>query len=220
MEVLIVEDDADMQRYLHSAVANLQSVQQVHLASSASTALTLLDQYKITLLVCDLGLPDGDGTDIINKAAELNILSLVVSISCDEATVLKAVRSGANGYLLKDNSPPQIQEAIDELLEGGAPITPSVASHLLSRVRTSLDPGPNPSATITPGLLDLSERETEVLKLITRGYKVAEIARLLNLSPHTVGNHNRSIYKKLKVHSRSEAVYVAMQSGLVSKERR
>jgi DNA-binding NarL/FixJ family response regulator len=153
VEVLIVEDDADMQRYLHSAVANLQSVQQVHLASSASTALTLLDQHKITLLVCDLGLPDGDGTDIINKAAELNILSLVVSISCDEATVLKAVRSGANGYLLKDNSPPQIQEAIDELLEGGAPITPSVASHLLAALEPPRTQGRNPATQSHPGYL-------------------------------------------------------------------
>ncbi len=213
MDVLIVEDDCAMQTYLRNSVESLSVVEQVHLASSAKSGLETLQHQTIGLLLCDLGLPDGDGVELIREASARNIPSLVISIKCDEVTVLKAVESGANGYLLKDNNPPQIQAAILELLDGGAPISPSIAAHLLSRVREQSEN----DAAQRPDL-ELSVRETEVLKLIARGYKITEIANILNISHHTVGNHNRSVYKKLKVNSRSQAVFVAMQRGLVSKD--
>ena len=132
MEVLIVEDNLDMQEVLKDSVAELKSVDRVHTAATARAGKQGLMQRKPQLLICDIGLPDGSGVEVISKAAELNILSIVVSVICDEATVLKAVESGANGYLLKDNNPPQIQAAVLEVLDGGAPITPSIATHLLS----------------------------------------------------------------------------------------
>lgn len=202
-----------MQTYLRKSVEGLPAFEQIHVASSARTGLETLQKQPIGLLLCDLGLPDGDGVELIKEAATRDVPSLVISIKCDEATVIKAVESGANGYLLKDNNPPQIQAAIHELLDGGAPISPSIAAHLLSRVREQSE-----NKTTQRPDLDLSVRETEVLKLIARGYKIAEIARILNISHHTVGNHNRSVYKKLKVNSRSQAVFVAMQRGLVSKD--
>lgn len=127
---------------------------------------------------------------------------------------LLRVEAGADGYLLKGSDAAEIGRAIRTVLDGGAPISPAVAGHILARVRgTALAAAPhaNPSApklTLTPG-------ETEVLDALAKGFSYKEVARLRGTSYYTVADHVKAIYRKLAVNSRSEAVFEAVQAGLI-----
>jgi DNA-binding NarL/FixJ family response regulator len=141
------------------------------------------------------------------------VLPLVITIFGDEQHVVGALEAGALGYLLKDGTPEYIGASIVDMLAGGSPISPAIARHLLRRFRGDAPSAAGAAAaeSVTP----LSEREGEVLRLIVKGFTYAEIADLLGVSAHTVTTHVRGIYRKLEVHSRSEAVYEALQLGLV-----
>jgi DNA-binding NarL/FixJ family response regulator len=134
---------------------------------------------------------------------------MVITIFGDEQHVVTAIEAGAMGYLLKDGSAEYIGSSVLEMMAGGSPISPPIARYLLRRFRP---PDAGEDDTAPP---KLSEREHEVLTLIVKGFSYAEIARLIGVSAHTVTTHVRNIYRKLEVHSRGEAVYEALQLGLV-----
>jgi DNA-binding NarL/FixJ family response regulator len=136
---------------------------------------------------------------------------MVVSVFGDEEHVLASIEAGATGYLLKDSLPEEFIDVIEQLRAGGSPISPVIARQLLRRLR--------PVQPLEPDLSDcrrLSARESEILGLIAKGFTFAELARLLEISPHTVTTYVKKIYQKLAVHSRGEAVYEASRRGLIS----
>jgi DNA-binding NarL/FixJ family response regulator len=129
-------------------------------------------------------------------------------VFADVRSVVRAIEEGADGYLLKEADTPQIAAAIRTVLDGGAPISPAVASHILARVRAEQPRRPDHTPTLTA-------RETEVLESLASGRSFKEVALQHAISLHTVGDHVKSIYRKLAVNSRGEAVYKAAQSGLI-----
>lgn len=133
---------------------------------------------------------------------------LLGSVFGDVRNVVQAIEAGADGYLLKGGDLHETERAIRDVVAGGAPISPAVASHILARVRVA------PSATPTTSVA-LTDKETEVLTELARGYSYKEVAIRKGISHHTVADHVKAIYRKLSVNSRSEAVYEAMQSGLI-----
>jgi len=161
----------------------------------------------------DLGLPDVSGIEIIRETArrypETDIM--VVTVFGDEEHVLASIEAGATGYLLKDSLPEEFIDVIKELRAGGSPISPIIARQLLKKLRPASSPGQVP----TSNLSELSARESEVLSFIAKGFSFAEIAKLLEISPHTVTTYVKKIYQKLAVHSRGEAVYEATRMGLI-----
>jgi DNA-binding NarL/FixJ family response regulator len=164
------------------------------------------------LLIIDLGLPDGDGLDVIAAAhrryPDLDIM--VFSVFGDEDRVVRAIRNGASGYLLKDQPGPEIVEAIRELVAGRAPISPGIARHLIH----GLQHAPVPESASEDGP-ELTAREREILTLVAKGFSYKECARLLELSVHTVAAYVKRVYRKLAVGSRGEAVYEARRLGLM-----
>ena len=136
---------------------------------------------------------------------------MVVSVFGDEEHVLASIEAGATGYLLKDSLPEEFIDHIKPLRAGGSPISPIIAHQLLKKLR--------PSGGVTPiqahDHRELSTREAETLSLIAKGFSFAEIAKLLEISPHTVTTYVKKIYQKLAVHSRGEAVYEASRMGLI-----
>lgn len=139
-------------------------------------------------------------------------LVIVVSVFGDEDNVIACVEAGAVGYIHKDSAPQDIGRTIIEVTQGASPISPMVARKLLARLRQPAAAVP-PVISLAPTLL--SPREQEVLDLISRGYSYAEIARLEQVSLHTVQSHIRNLYGKLAVHSRGEAVFEASRMGLL-----
>jgi DNA-binding NarL/FixJ family response regulator len=143
---------------------------------------------------------------------------MVVTVFGDEQHVIASIEAGATGYILKDSLPEQFVGLIAQLRAGGSPISPMIARQLLRRMKPAAAPASSalgkPPGSDTPEQA-LSPRESEVLGLIAKGFNFAEIARLLEVSPHTITAHVKKIYQKLAVHSRGEAVYEATRMGLL-----
>ncbi len=159
------------------------------------------------LALIDLSLPDGSGVTLIeeiNRRAP-GTVCIVVTIFDNDLHLIPALRAGAQGYLLKDQSWQQIAQLLLGITEGRPPLSPAIARRLLAHFR------PQPQQFIAP----LTERETEVLALIAKGMTMAEAARLLGISPNTVAGYVKKIYRKLQVSSRAEAALTAHNLGLV-----
>ncbi|MGF1468540.1 MAG: LuxR C-terminal-related transcriptional regulator [Sandaracinaceae bacterium] len=218
--LLLVEDDVAMRDRLGAAAESVPGLRLVGAVGTVAEGRARLEEAAPDVLVTDLGLPDGSGTELIERAAGAGVLSMVVTVFGDEQNVLRAISAGASSYLLKDGTPEDFAGAIEQLLAGGSPISPSIARHLLRRFRDAeapRAPTPSPEVAAEPALL--TEREREVLALIAKGFTYAEIADLLGLSAHTVTTHVRKIYRRLAVRSRGEAVYEALQRGLLDVDR-
>lgn len=225
-KVLLVEDDEPTLERLVSAVNKHQQLNVGERHTTLKGALDSLVTYRPDVLLTDLGLPDGHGLELIKAVKKLGeeIEIMVISVFGDERNVIAAIEAGATGYLLKDGSADYIGESIIDMLNGSSPISASIARHVLKRFRatstqnattgSSLDPNqkrPKPAADAPK----LTKREMDVLEYITRGFTYNEVANFLELSPHTVTSHIKHIYQKLEVKSRSEAVFEAVQLGLV-----
>ena len=210
--VVIVEDDPRVAAHVAHGVAAHGELLLVAAAGSLADARALLDR-DIDLFILDLGLPDGNGIDLI---AEIRARRgpgpkvLVLSVLGDQTTVLAAVLAGADGYLLKDLDSLDIAQQAAAALSGGAPLSPSIAAYVLRYLRDQREQSKPDDED-----LDLSPREYELLQLLARGQNNRQAAEALSLSPHTVGDHVKSIYRKLGVSSRGEAMVRAFRSGLL-----
>ncbi|HEV7351551.1 MAG TPA: response regulator transcription factor [Brevundimonas sp.] len=213
--VAIVEDDPFVRRHLARLIEAHAELKLVGQAGALAQGRELLAADP-DLVVIDLGLPDGSGLDLIREAAARTPPPrlLVLTVFGDESSVLSAVAAGADGYVLKDSADEALCADMIETLNGGSPISASVAAYLLRRLRRDEDEAPPaeaPEAQASP----VTPREVELLNLLARGLSYREVAGALNISHHTVGAHIKAIYRKLAVNSRSEAVFEAVQSGLI-----
>lgn len=208
--VLIVEDDPPTRKRLEAAVAAVPTLRVATSTGSALEALAALQSAPDVMLV-DIGLPDGNGVDLIREAQRLaaRTRAMVITVFADEGHVLDAIKAGAQGYLLKDGSADYIGHSIEDLIAGGSPISPSIARHLLQ----SFQQVPQPAARDDGS--PLTSRELEILTMVAKGFSVAEVGDMLGIAARTVTTHVQHIYKKLEVSSRSEAVFEAVNLGLI-----
>ena len=210
--VLVVEDEAQTRERLARAVSADPLLRLCGAAANCAEARVLFAEHRPQAVLIDLGLPDGSGATLIQELSALapETLFMVITVFGDEAHVVEAIKAGASSYLLKDASALKVARAIHEMLAGGSPISPGVARYLLQRLQTPVEPKrAEPSA-------QLSSRERDVLGLVAKGYAYQEIGDALDVSVNTVGSHVKQIYRKLAVSSRGEAVYEAVQQGLIS----
>jgi DNA-binding NarL/FixJ family response regulator len=207
--VLVVEDEPEFLRVYCEAITREADFRLAGAVTMLAAGLAILEQSVPDILVVDLGLPDGNGADLIRRAVKLrpDCDALVVTVFGDDQHVIDAIAAGATGYLLKDSPAGELARCIRELRAGGAPISPSIARRLLARLRAPAD---KPAAA-SP----LSEREAQILQLVAKGLSFADVAAALGISAHTVVAHVKKIYQKLAVHSRGEAVFEATQLGLL-----
>ena len=213
--VLIVEDEPEFLRRFADAVTADPGLHLLGAVSTGRAGLAMLDAQPPDVMLVDLGLPDLNGVELIRHAAQHHPSCdvLVVTMFGDDQHVLSSIEAGATGYLLKDAGGDRIAAAIHELCAGGSPISPSIARRVLARFRIGAAPAP-PSAA-KGDTSPLSVRETEILRLVAKGFGFDTVGELLGISPHTVVTHVKKIYRKLAVHSRGEAVYEAGQMGLL-----
>ena len=210
--IAIVEDDPVVREHFIEIISDQDGLDLGGIAPSLAKARDLLAQkQKPDLVLLDIGLPDGSGLEFISEIrAACDAKVLIVTSFGDRETVVGAIRGGADGYLLKDSSVTQILDGIEATLAGGAPVSAAAAVYLLDRLRREpaldVDQVAEEDAGLTP-------REVELLQLFAKGESYKDAARSLGISPLTVGNHVKSIYRKLAVHSRGEAVYEAMKTG-------
>ena len=211
--VLLIEDDLHTRTLLKSVINAHDQLEVIAAVGSRGEGLQELEKAQPDVLLVDLGLPDGDGTDLIHEIYRRGYSTdaMVITVFGDEKHVVRAIEAGATGYILKDGSNSYIARSILQLKEGGSPISAPIARYLLDRFHKT-EPVIESKAVDLPRL---TEREKEVLEKLSRGFNFVEIAGILDISPHTVTSHVKHIYRKLAVCSRSEAVFEAVQLGLI-----
>lgn len=216
IRVVLVEDDERMREQLTAVVSSDNRLSLVAAFDRLRTALDWLEHQVPDVMLVDLGLPDGSGLELIRACSRLHDTCdiMVVSMFADEANVLASIEAGALGYVHKDATDTDIVDAILSLRSGGSPMSPAIARRMLTRIRSTpvVDPTPRP---VIASASALTPRETEILNLISRGYSYQEVAGLLNIMVSSVQTHIKSMYRKLAVHSRSEAVFEARALGLL-----
>lgn len=217
IDVLIVEDEPEFLRSFAEAVRADPGLHLLGAVATATAAKAMLADTRPDVLLVDLGLPDGPGTGLIAHAVAQypDCDVLVVTMFADDQHVVGAIEAGACGYLLKDASAERIAAGIHELRAGGAPISPGIARRVLSRLRLGMRASTPSSPAPLAADAVLTARETELLRMVAKGFSFDTIGTLLEISPHTVVAHVKNIYRKLAVHSRGEAVYEASRMGLL-----
>jgi DNA-binding NarL/FixJ family response regulator len=200
INVAIVEDNDKIRDGLSLLIDGSEGFRCVAKYSNAEDALKYLPGQKPDVVLMDIQLPKMSGIECVEnlkeKSPELQIMMLTVYE--DNEQVFKSLVAGATGYILKRTPPAELLEAIRELYEGGSPMSDQIARKV---VQTFQQIGKSSKETE-----NLSERETEILSYLAKGYQDKEIAEKFFLSVKTIRTHLRNIYKKLHVHSRTEAV--------------
>lgn len=211
IRVAIIDDDPMVQRYFAQIIGADPRYEIVGIAGNLAAGRALI-ALQPDIFLLDVGLPDGNGYDLVQPIkAGSQAQVLIISTLGDRDTVIAALRSGADGYLLKDSTPVQLLDAVALVQDGGVAVSPAAARYLLEALRAA----PALAASQMPSLLKddrLTAREIDLLRAFAEGLSYKEAARRLEISPHTVGNHVKSLYRKLEVNSRIEAIR-AVQSG-------
>jgi DNA-binding NarL/FixJ family response regulator len=220
--VAIVEDNARFRATLETFVREVPGFVLARSYGSATVALRDLAGVQAAggdppwdLVLMDLELPDLGGIAATRqlKAAAPAVLVVVLTVFEDAATIVEAISAGADGYLVKRISAPELRAQLSSIIREGAPMTPGVARTLLTFVREST-PGASPPGA-APTRLDLTDREQDVLRCIVRGRSYQQTADDLAIGLETVRTHVRSLYRKLRVHSVAEAVGLAIRRRLI-----
>jgi DNA-binding NarL/FixJ family response regulator len=178
-------------------------------AEDAEQAVALATQHTPDVVLMDLNLPGLPGTVAIRRIAERlpHVRVLVLSASAAEPDVLEAVKAGASGYLLKSATGAELTAAVQQVAAGDPVFSPSLAALVLGEFRRVIAGGDDGSRTLT-------ERETEVLRQVAKGYSYREIADRMVISVRTVQNHVQSILTKLQLRGRYELMRYAIHRGL------
>lgn len=210
--LLIVEDDRLLRDSLVNETRTMSPDWEVLSADSVAAAQDLIQARTLDAVFLDLGLPDGDGVQLIRllRARQPHCEVLVITVFADEQRVINSLEAGASGYILKADLPDFAHRLISTIEAGGSPVSPAIARRLIERLQP-----PSNSMHRQDGIEALSNREAQILSLCAKGLRYAEIASVLGLSVHTVNAHLKSVYRKLMVNSRAEAVYEARRNGLL-----
>lgn len=207
LSVLLFEDNPMLRESISSL---LQANRDYHLAGAFENALDIKDhvrQYKPSLILMDIDMPGITGIEAVRcvRALDVNVPVIMLTVFDDNVHVLEAIRAGASGYLLKKHLSDKLFNAIDEVLAGGAPMSPTVARMVIASMQQKS----------APTDYQLTAREKEILTSLSKGNSYKLIAAEFLISIDTVRSHIKKIYEKLHVHSQTEAVSKAINERLV-----
>ena len=212
VRVLLIDDDVHLRMVIAQEIMNDRRTMVVGQAGNLKDARKAIRQNDFDVMLLDLNLGDGDGLEMIDvmKSHHPHAEAIVVSVMETEEQVLRAFELGATGYLVKNSWFGNYPQAVLQVANGGASITPSLARRLLQRYdkKPASDPQVRPS---TPDRL--SSRESEVLRMVAGGHTSVEIGVQLQISAMTVNTHIKNIYRKLQVRTRAQAVRFASLRG-------
>jgi DNA-binding NarL/FixJ family response regulator len=216
IRAMIVDDHALFRRGLEMVLEEESDIELVGQASDGSEAVEKAGESLPDVVLMDIRMPRSSGIEACRAMKEVAPSAKIVmlTISDEEEDLFEAIRAGASGYLLKDLPLDEVAETVRAVHGGQSLINPSMAGKLLSEFATlaKRDTGERVQQVPPPRL---TEREMQVLKLVARGMNNRDIAKELFISENTVKNHVRNILEKLQIHSRMEAVMVAVREKLI-----
>lgn len=203
---LIVEDQADAMLWLTETVRRTFPFAAVFCAGTLADARRQYRAHRPDIALVDLGLPDGDGIDLIRHMTETDggTISVVTTIFGDDAHLFAALAAGAQGYVLKSESHEELAAMLADIVAGRPPLSPAIARRLLDHFRQE-----------AAGEVTLSEREREVLTLLAKGLTVSRAAEVLGITRNTAAGYAKAVYRKLNITTRAEAALEAARRGLI-----
>jgi DNA-binding NarL/FixJ family response regulator len=209
IKVAIIEDLRDIREGLATMINFTEGFECVGKYNSMEEAIPSIRHRMPNVILSDIGLPGIDGIEGVRilKESYPEMTILMLSVYTDNERIFDALCAGACGYLLKKTPPARIIESLKEAVGGGSPMSPEIARKVVALFRDFRPP--------ERGNYDLTPHEERILKLLVEGHSKKTAAAALNVSFHTVSFHLRSIYEKLQVHSKSEAVAKALQQRLI-----
>ena len=207
MRIIIVEDNELLRNNLTLLLGGEHDIMVTRSFGSSEDAIDGLRDIDFDLLLVDIGLPGLSGIELIRRVKERNpeIDILAHTVFDDRDTIYKAIRAGASGYILKGATPRELVEAIRNLVEGGAPMSPRIARAIIHDMQEKSG----------EEQYILTARETEIIRRLESGYTYNEAADELNISSHTVHTHIKHIYEKLHAKDRKDALIKARKKGII-----
>lgn len=208
---LVLEDLPDSRAWLVQVMCQAFPDIVIAQAGTLAEARLAVSVQRPDIALIDLNLPDGFGVSLIAELNKLSpdIFTVVASIYDDDQHVFPALRAGAHGYLLKEQSQELLVALLKGIVDGEPPLSPAIARKMLR----FFSPVPSDSADA-----ELTRREQEVLRLIAKGYKLSNVAELLGISRNTVAGYVKALYRKLNISTRAEATLEAARLGIVGPE--
>jgi DNA-binding NarL/FixJ family response regulator len=214
IRVLVADDQSLVRAGFRMLLGDEEDIEVVAEASNGLEAVEKAARFDPTVVLMDIRMPELDGLEATRRilAADATARVLILTTFDLDEYVYEALRSGASGFVLKDDPPEQLIAAIRTVAAGDALLSPTITRHVIEQFTRI------PRAASPKGLDELSERELEVFRLIARGLSNAEIAQELFISETTVKTHVTHILSKLDLRDRVQAVVLAYQAGLVEPE--
>lgn len=212
--ILLLEDLPEIRAWLRKLVLQVFPGATISESSRVQDALALVAGVKFDLALIDLGLPDGSGVDVVTKLRDMqpDAQSVIVTIHDDDEHLFPALQAGAFGYILKEQARELITEQLQRISQGEPPLSPSIARRVMAYF--SAKAKPTAASLNAMPAVNLTDRESEVLLRVAKGYTLPEIGVQLGLSRHTIADYVKQIYRKLNVSSRAEAALEAQRLGL------
>ena len=212
--ILLLEDLPEIRVWLRKLVLQVFPGAIISESARVQDAIELVKSVKFELALIDLGLPDGSGVDVVTQLrdSQPDAQSVVVTIHDDDEHLFPALQAGAFGYILKEQARELITEQLQRISQGEPPLSPSIARRVMAYFSAKAKPQASPNNAMPT--VSLTERESEVLLRVAKGYTLPEIGVQLGLSRHTIADYVKQIYGKLNVSSRAEAALEAQRLGL------
>ncbi|TMI88437.1 MAG: response regulator transcription factor [Bacteroidetes bacterium] len=210
IRVTLFEDNTQLREGLFSLIDSSDGLICGGAFSNCKRVLENIEETKPDVVLMDIELPGINGIEAVKMIKEKYPLTkiLMETVFEDDEKVFQSICNGAEGYILKNTPPDEILNAIKEIHEGGAPMTPAIALKVMHMFRENL-------ATTSGNIFNLSAREKEILKCLVEGMSYKMVADKCFISIETVRGYIKSIYEKLQVHSKSEAVVKALKRKIV-----
>lgn len=210
--ILLLEDIPEIRAWLKILVQQVFPRSQITECARVGDALAAIPRQRFELALLDLGLPDGSGVTVVEalRDQQPEAQSVIVTIHDDDEHLFPALQAGAFGYLLKEQARELLVEQLQRISQGEPPLSPSIARKVIAHFTGQQK---RPTSVAMPEV-QLTERETEVLLRVAKGFTLPEIGVQLGLSRHTIADYVKQIYRKLNVSSRAEAALEAQRLGL------
>jgi DNA-binding NarL/FixJ family response regulator len=212
IRIALAEDVPHLQKAISDVLGNFENTELIFVAGNGREMIEQLGKNQIDLVLMDINMPVMNGietTALIRKMYPA-IKIVMLTVFDDGESIFKAILAGANGYLMKDSKPSRLLAAIEEAMEGGAPMSPNIATKALQLLR-----GNRTEELPDENDFDLTKRELEILEQLATGDTYQQIADKLFISSKTVRKHIENIYGKLQAHNKVEAIHIAQKHKLI-----
>ncbi len=209
IRVGLVEDNLDLVQSITTKLGMFDDVVLVFTAKNGIEVIDALKDHEVDLLLMDINMPAMNGIEATSRIRKQypDIKIIIHTVFDDNDKIFESILAGASGYLLKDEKPERLIEGMEEAMEGGAPMSRSIAAKALQLIRKTSDEKRKD--------YNLTRRELEILNALANGQTYQEIALDLHISPKTVRKHIENIYQKLQVHNKVDAVRLAIKHNII-----